>query len=70
MMPIGYKMRDIVMMVMATVVVHQVEVVLEAVVVVAWLEEVMVRWCVITTTRKDIWLATVGTRLRHVGTAE
>ena len=68
-MPIGYKMRDRVMMAMATVVVHQVEVVLEAVVVVAWLEEVMVRWCVITVTRPDIWLATVGTPLRHVGIA-
>ena len=69
-MLIGYKMRDRVMMAMATAVVHQVEVVLEAVVVVAWLAEAMVRWCVITTTKLGIWLATIGTRLRHVGIAE
>ena len=68
-MPIGYKMRDKVMMVMVTTVVHQVEVVLEAVVMVAWLAEAVVRWCVITATRLDIWLATVETRLRHVGIA-
>ena len=53
-MPIGYKMRDRVMMAMATAVVHQVEVVLEAMVMVAWLAEVVVRWCVITATRPDI----------------
>ena len=70
MMPIRYKMRDRVMMAMATAVVHQVEGVLEAMVMVAWLAEVVVRWCVITATRLDIWLATVGTRLRHVGIAE
>ena len=69
-MPIGYKMRDRVMMSMATMVVHQVEVVLKAVVMVAWLAEVMVRWCVITATRPDIWLTTVGTPLRHVSIAE
>ena len=57
------------MMAMATMAVHQVEGVLEAVVMVAWLAEVVVRWCVITTTRPDIWLATVETRLRHVGIA-
>ena len=42
-MPIGYKMRDRVMMAMAIMVVHQVEVVLEALVMVAWLAEVVVR---------------------------
>ena len=54
MMPIGYKMRDRVMMAWATVVVHQVEVVLEAVVMVVWLADDVVRWCVITITRPDI----------------
>ena len=54
MMPIGYKMRDRVMTAMDTAAVHQVEVVLEAVVVVVWLEEDEARLCVITTTRADI----------------
>ena len=70
MMPIGYKMRDRSMMAMATVVVHLEEVVLEVVVMVAWLAEDAVRWCVIIVTRLDIWLATVETKLRHVGIAE
>ena len=52
---------------MAPAVVHQVEVLLEPVVVVVWLAEDAVRWCVITVTRTDIWLATVETPLRHVG---
>ena len=69
MIPIGYKMRDRVMTTMDTAVVHRVEVVLEAMVMVAWLAEVVVRWCVITVTRSDIWLTTVGTLLRHVGIA-
>ena len=69
-MPIGYKMRDQEMMAMDTGVMHQVEVLLEAVVVVVWLAEDTVRWCVITVTKPDIWLATVGTPLRHVGIAE
>ena len=69
-MLIGYKMRARVMMAMATMVVHQVEGVLEAMVMVALLAEVMVRWCVINGTRADIWLMTVVTRLRHVGIAE
>ena len=68
-MPIRYKMRDRAMMVIATGVVHQVEVLLEAVVVVVWLAEDTVRWCVITVTRPYIWLATVETPLRHVDTA-
>ena len=68
-MPIGYKMRDRAMMDMATRVVHQVEVILEAVVVVVWMAEDAVRLCVITATRPNIWLATVGTPLRHVGIA-
>ena len=66
-MPIEYKMRDRAMMVMATTVGYQVEVLLEVVVVVVWLAEDAVRWCVITITRLGIWLVTVGTQLRHVG---
>ena len=58
------------MMAMATTVVHPEEVVLEVVVVVSWLEEDTVRWCVIIVTRPDIWLAIVETPLRHVGIAE
>ena len=69
-MPIGSNMRDRLMTAMDTTVVNQVEVVLEAMVVVVCLEEDAVRWCVITATRSDIWLATVETRLRHVGIAE
>ena len=52
-MPMGYKMRDQAMMAMATVVVHQVEVHLEAMVVVVWLVEDAVRWCVIIVTKPD-----------------
>ena len=58
------------MMAMATVVVHQVEVLLEAMVMVVWLAEDAVRWCVIIVTRPDIWLTTVETPLRHVGIVE
>ena len=57
------------MMAMATAAVHQVAVLLEAVVMVVWLAEDVVRWCVITVTRLDIWLASVETPLRHVGIA-
>ena len=53
-MPIGYKMRDRLLMAMATRVVHQVEVLLEAMVMVVWLAEDTFRWCVITVTRLDI----------------
>ena len=63
-------MRDRAMMAMATATVHQVAVLLEAVVMVVWLAEDVVRWCVITATRPDIWLVIVGTRLRHAGIAE
>ena len=42
------------MMAMATGVMHQVEVLLEAVVMVVWLAEDVVRWCVITVTKPDI----------------
>ena len=63
-------MKDRAMMAMATAVVHHVEVILEVVAVVVWLVEVAARWCVITATKLGIWLATVGTRLRHVGIAE
>ena len=54
MMPIGYKMRDKAMMDMVTVVVHQVEVLLEVGVMVVWLEEDEARLCVIIVTRPDI----------------
>ena len=53
-MLIGYKMRDRAMMAMVTVVVHQVEVLLEVVVEVVWLEEVKARSCVTTVTRSGI----------------
>ena len=62
-MPIGYKMRDRLMMAMATAVVHQDEVALEAVVMMVWVVEDVVRWCVITVTRPYIWLTTIGTPL-------
>ena len=52
--PIRYKMRDKVMMAMATMVVHQVEVLLEVVVMVVWPEEEEARLCVITITRLGI----------------
>ena len=70
MMPIGYKMRDKAMMAMVTTVVRQVEVLLEVLVVVVWLVEDEIRWCVIIVTRLDIWLVTVETPLRHVDIAE
>ena len=54
MMLIGYKTMDKAMMDMVTVVVHQVEVLLEVVVVVVCLEEVEARLCAITVTRQDI----------------
>ena len=53
-MPIGYKMRDITMTAMVTMVVHQVEVLLEIVVVVVWPEEEEARLCVTTVTRPGI----------------
>ena len=53
-MPIGYKMKDRAMMAMATTVVHQVEVLLEVMVMVVWLVEDEFRWCVINVTRLDI----------------
>ena len=54
MMPIGYKMRDRAMMAMVTVVVHQVEVLLEVVVEVVWPKEEEARLCVTTVTRPGI----------------
>ena len=54
MMLIGYRMRDREMMAMATVVVHQVEVLLEVVVEVVWPEEVEARLCVTTVTKPGI----------------
>ena len=53
-MLIGYKMKDRAMMAMATVVVHQVEVLLEVVVEVVWPEEVEAKLCVTTITRPSI----------------
>ena len=58
------------MMDMVTVVVHQVEVLLEVMVMVVFLEEVEARLCAITIIRQDIYLETVGTQLRHVDIAE
>ena len=63
MTPTGCKMRDRVMMAMVTMGVHLAGVLLEVVVMVAWLAEDVVRWCVIIVTRPDIWLVTVGTPL-------
>ena len=54
MMLIEYKMRDRAMMAMATVVVHQVEVLLEVVVEVVWPEEVEARLSVTIVTRPGI----------------
>ena len=54
MMLIGYKTMHQEMMDMVTMVVHQVEVVLEVVVVVVFLEEAKARWCAITVIRQDI----------------
>ena len=54
MMLIGYKTMDKEMMDISTVVVPQVEVLLEVVVVVIYLEDVKARWCAITVIRQDI----------------
>ena len=54
MMLIGYKTMHKAMMDMVTVVVHQVEVLLEVLVVVVCLEEVEARLCAITIIRQDI----------------
>ena len=53
-MLIGYKMRDRAMMVMVTVVVHQVEVLLQVMVEVVWSKEEEARLCVTTVTRLGI----------------
>ena len=53
-MLIGYNPMHKAMMDMVTVVVHQVEVLLEVVVVVVCLEEVKARLCAITIIRQDI----------------
>ena len=53
-MPIGYKMRDRVMMAMFTRVVPPVGVLLEVMVMVFWQEEAEVRWCVTTVTKPGI----------------
>ena len=54
MMLIGYKTMHKAMMDMVTVVVHQVEVLLEVVVMVVCLEEVEARFCAITIIKQDI----------------
>ena len=51
---IGYKTMDKPMRDMVTVVVHQVEVLLEVMVMVVCLEEVEARFCAITVIRQDI----------------
>ena len=51
---IGYKIMDKAMRDMVTVVVHQVEVLLEVVIVVVRLEEDEARLCVITITKQDM----------------
>ena len=51
---IEYKMMDKAMMDMGTMVLPQVEVLLEVVVMVVCLEEVKARWCAITVIRQDI----------------
>ena len=54
MMLIGYKMMHKVMMDMVTMVIHQVEVLLEVVVMVVCLEEVEARLFAITVIRQDM----------------
>ena len=58
------------MMAMVITMVHEVEVLLEVMVMVVWLEEDKVRLCVINVIRLDIWLEIVGTQLRRVDIAE
>ena len=67
MTPTGCTMMAQVMIAMVTRGVPPVEVLLEVVVV--WPEEAKASWCVTIVTKLSIWLATVGTPLRHVGTA-
>ena len=54
MMLIGYKMMHKAMMDMVTMVVHQVEVLLEVMVMVVWPAEDEAKLCAITITRQDI----------------
>ena len=63
----GCTMTAQVMIATVTRGVPPVEVLLEAVVV--WPEEVEANWCVTIVTKLGIWLVTVETPLRHVGTA-
>ena len=67
MTPTGCTMTAQVMIATVTRGVPPVEVLLEAMVV--WKEEAEASWCVTIVTKLGIWLATVGTPLRHVGTA-
>ena len=54
MMLIGYKTMDKAMRDMVIVVVHQVELLLEVMAMVVFLEEVEARWCAITVIMQDI----------------
>ena len=67
MMLTGCTLKAQVMIVMVTRGVPLEEVLLEAVVV--WMDEAATNLCVTIVTKLGIWLATVGTPLRHVGTA-
>ena len=62
----GCTLKARVMVAMVTRGVPPDEVLLEVVVV--WPEEAEASWCVTIVTKLGIWLATVGTPLRHVGT--
>ena len=67
MMPTGCEIKAPVVIATVTRGVPLVEVRLEAVVV--WLAEAEASWYVTIVTKLGIWLATVGTPLRHVGIA-
>ena len=67
MTPTRCTMKAQVMIATVTRGVPPVEVLLEAVVV--WPEEAEASWCVTIVTKLGIWLATIGTLLRHVDTA-
>ena len=67
MMPTGWEMTVPVVIAMVTRGVPLVEVRLEAVAV--WPAEAEASWYVTIVTKLGIWLATVRTPLRHVGTA-
>ena len=70
MMLIGYKMMHKEMMDMVTMVVHQVEVILEVKVLVVCLEEDEARLSSITVIRMAMYLENDRTQLRHVDIAK